>query len=116
MSSDRTPPPVYNEKPVKKVKLTKELLEAHFMYSQEEAAVRLGVSLSTLKRKFRSLKIGKRWPFQEKRQRERKRSISFILNTIEPTSSKRLDYRTINALAKAFADSINQEARQSLTN
>ena len=45
--------------------LTRQVLEEYFKYSQEEAASRLGVSLSTLKRKFRTLKMGKRWPFQE---------------------------------------------------
>jgi DNA-binding NtrC family response regulator len=51
--------------------LTRQVLEEYFKYSQEEAASRLGVSLSTLKRKFRSLKMGKRWPFQEAVSRTR---------------------------------------------
>ncbi|KAL0486743.1 RKD2 [Acrasis kona] len=95
----------------KKPKLTRQCLEQNFAYPQEEAANRLGISLSTLKRKFRSLGLGKRWPYQEMRQIERKRSLSFILNPVELTSAKRLDYRVMNALSKAFLDSMPPSQR-----
>ncbi|KAL0476290.1 hypothetical protein AKO1_010898 [Acrasis kona] len=87
----------------RKVKITKEVLQDYYCYPQVEAAKLLGVSLSTLKRKFYELKIG-RWPHYEARIKERKRSLTYILNANESNNPKRLDYRTLAVLNEAFAD------------
>lgn len=44
------------------IQLSKEELERHFVYPQPEAARRLGVSVSTLKRRFYDNFNGTRWP------------------------------------------------------
>jgi len=43
--------------------ITEEELHKYYQYSQPEAAKRLGVSVSTLKRRYYKLFPGKRWPY-----------------------------------------------------
>jgi hypothetical protein len=79
---------------------TKEM-ERLFIYPQPEAAKRLGVSLSTLKRRFYETHKGKRWPYSHYKKILKKRNISYIVhNRMKPT--KQLDPHTLNILKKAF--------------
>lgn len=104
-SSNTKPPQVSQKITTNKSKISisdKELREV-FAYTQPEAAKRLGVSLSTLKRRFYELAgKGKRWPFHEMKKIEKKRSMKFILNeTNQP--EKMLDPYTLFVLAKTFS-------------
>lgn len=47
----------------KRLELSQEELEKHFHVSQQEAAKRLGVSVSTLKRRFYEIFNNMRWPY-----------------------------------------------------
>jgi DNA-binding protein Fis len=94
-------------------------------YKQSQAAKMLGVSLSTLKRKFYSFKLGKRWPHSHandivsilgsnnnnadmdtkdriKKKMNRKASLHHICNE-EEQSEKILNRETISALNRAFS-------------
>jgi hypothetical protein len=76
-------------------------MERLFIYPQPEAAKRLGVSLSTLKRRFYETHQGKRWPYSHFKKILKKRNISYIVHSrMKPT--KQLDPHTLNILKKAF--------------
>lgn len=86
-----------------RITITDDQLKAMFIYSQPEAAKRLGVSLSTLKRRFYELAgKGKRWPFQELKKIEKKRSVRYIINDINQPE-KMLDPYTIFVLNQTFS-------------
>lgn len=86
-----------------KISISDRELREVFAYTQPEAARRLGVSLSTLKRRFYELAgKGKRWPFHEMKKIEKKRSMKYILNeTNQP--EKMLDPYTLFVLSKTFS-------------
>lgn len=52
-----------NAKYKKRVDLTKEEIEQYFHVSQNEAAKQMGISVSTLKRRFYELYANMRWPY-----------------------------------------------------
>ncbi|EFC41625.1 predicted protein [Naegleria gruberi] len=53
--------------------LSADQIRQYFCYTQQDAARLLGVSVSTLKRRFYELKLGKRWPYKRTKQTPRKR-------------------------------------------
>eukprot|EP00818_Percolomonas_sp_WS_P004145 CAMPEP_0117439028 /NCGR_PEP_ID=MMETSP0759-20121206/2358_1 /TAXON_ID=63605 /ORGANISM="Percolomonas cosmopolitus, Strain WS" /LENGTH=255 /DNA_ID=CAMNT_0005230739 /DNA_START=2588 /DNA_END=3355 /DNA_ORIENTATION=- len=53
--------------------MTADDFQPYFKLTQVEAAKKLGVSLSTLKRRFYELKLGKRWPRLQEEQQEKDR-------------------------------------------
>lgn len=55
-----------------KVELSKEAIMKYMAYSQAEAADKLGVSLSTLRRRFTELNMNIRWPVHSKRSKSSK--------------------------------------------
>jgi hypothetical protein len=85
----------------KVIPLTEEQLRNHFIYPQPEAARRLGVSLSTLKRRFYELHSGKRWPYNDIKNTLKKRKLRYIVND-RSKPEKYLDQNTLFALSKAF--------------
>jgi AraC-like DNA-binding protein len=88
------------------IRLSEDQLQASFQYPQHEAAKRLGVSVSTLKRRFYELYGGTRWPFKENRRRlVLKESIHYILNE-KNMPTKDLDKNALYALMLAFQSSM----------
>jgi hypothetical protein len=89
----------------KMIPLTEEQLKSMYMYPQPEAAKRLGVSLSTLKRRFYELHNGQRWPYNDIKKILKRRKLKYILNDRnKPT--KYLDQMTIHCLQKAFTSHV----------
>lgn len=80
--------------------ITKEEIKKYFNVSQSKAAKLLGVSVSTLKRRFYSMNMG-RWPYPENRYLARKRSISYICSP-NNRPEKQLDPHTLHVLLRAF--------------
>ncbi len=101
----RTPSPT---KEYKKVELTEDEIRRYYKSPQPVAAVLLGVSLSSLKRRYYQLARKdaqsqcKRWPYQSLTMMERKQSVYFVLNSRIPDECTTLDHETIVALQKAF--------------
>lgn len=86
-----------------KIEITKEIMSQYFNMSQSLAAKLLGVSVSTLKRRYYELfKGGQRWPFQSIPLKERKKSIYYLVNEEEPLDAKELDSQTIEHLCTVF--------------
>jgi len=83
--------------------ISKAQLATFFSLPQPEAAKRLGISLSTLKRRFYEMYGGgQRWPYVLYKRAYRKTRLSFLVNRAnKPT--KTLDPHTIHALKLAFA-------------
>jgi len=81
--------------------MTLEEMRKYFKYPQPEAAKRLGVSLSTLKRRFYALNMGKRWPYYQFVKVQRKRHLNYILNK-QNKPEKLIDNHTIHVLKLAF--------------
>ncbi|KAG2379420.1 hypothetical protein C9374_006537 [Naegleria lovaniensis] len=86
-----------------RIEITREMMTKYFYCPQTLAARLLGVSISTLKRRFYDLHIG-RWPYQCISLNERKRSIYFLMNETEPEDDKELDEKTLMYLRHAFRD------------
>jgi DNA-binding NtrC family response regulator len=63
------------------VEIRREDLLKYMNCSQQYAAKMLGVSVSTLKRRFYELNMGK-WPYVENKSIEKKRKIEFLLNKV----------------------------------
>jgi hypothetical protein len=79
---------------------------------QPTAALLLGCSLSSLKRRYyeitkRAGQPGKRWPYQSLTIKQRKQYIYYVLNHKEP-DCKYLDEHTIETLKKAFSSNTIQ--------
>jgi DNA-binding transcriptional regulator YiaG len=87
----------------KKYTITEEDIRKHFNCSQKQAASLLGVSVSTLKRRFYALGLGHKWPYPLAKKQTKKRSLSYILNKKNVENAKFLDNNTLNHLVKAFA-------------
>lgn len=86
----------------KVISLSESAIKSHFIYPQPEAARRLGVSLSTLKRRFYECYGGtKRWPYNDWKKIIKKRKISYILNAKEKPTTY-IDPNTMFLLNKAF--------------
>ncbi len=86
-----------------KIEITKEVMSQYFNMSQSLAAKLLGVSVSTLKRRYYELfKGGQRWPFQSIPLKERKKSIYYLVNEEEPLDAKELDNQTMEHLCTIF--------------
>ncbi|EFC42300.1 hypothetical protein NAEGRDRAFT_80436 [Naegleria gruberi] len=86
-----------------KIEITHEMMKPYFYCPQTLAARLLGVSISTLKRRFYDLHIG-RWPYQCISLSERKKSIYFLMNETEPEDEKEIDEKTMHHLRHAFKD------------
>ena len=83
--------------------ISKRAIESMFGYSQRETAEKLGVSISTLKRRFSDLYGAKaRWPYNRKDMRRNRMRIDFIMNEQNTVSTKYLDPETIAALEQVF--------------
>jgi len=82
--------------------LSKEDIEKYFSFPQPKAAKLLGVSLSTLKRRFYDTHKGSRWPYSGIKKQAKKRSIAYIMNQ-KNKPVKLLDPHTLHTLKKAFA-------------
>ncbi|KAF0974319.1 hypothetical protein FDP41_006929 [Naegleria fowleri] len=86
-----------------RIEITREMMARYFYCPQTLAARLLGVSISTLKRRFYDLHMG-RWPYQCISLNERKKSIYFLMNETEPEDEKELDEKTWTYLRHAFRD------------
>ncbi len=97
------------EFPKKNAGITEKQLKRFYNSPQPVAALLLGVSLSSLKRRYYEIirtKSGsdqqaKRWPYQSLSMMDRKRSLYYVLNGKEENCCV-LDAETIDALDKAF--------------
>ena len=81
--------------------LTRKSIMPYLDLDQKKAALQLGLSVSTLKRHFYSLNLG-RWPLNRKRTiypNGEKGKLSFILND-EDVDCKTIDSWTMDTLAK----------------
>jgi hypothetical protein len=83
------------------IHIDKEQIEKYFSLPQPSAAKKLGVSLSTLKRRFYETHGGTRWPYCGIKKAMKKRTVKYILNT-KNKPTKLLDPHTIHTLALAF--------------
>ena len=84
--------------------ITKEQLEQVQFHSEKEAAKLLGISIATLKRKVKQLKMGK-WPtktIQRKRIRKAKMTLKYILHEFNEPTTTFIDQHTITCLQIAF--------------
>jgi hypothetical protein len=92
----------------KKQELTKEEISKYFSYSQSTAAKMLGISVSTLKRRYYSMGLGK-WPYQYAKSpkssfQEKKGGLGFVLNkglVDEKHLSKNVEKQLLNAFMNA---------------
>jgi hypothetical protein len=91
----------------KKVELTEQAIARFYNSPQPVAALLLGCSLSSLKRRYYEIskskgESGRRWPYQSLTLKSRKRFIYYVLNCREPEDATTLDKETLEALTKAF--------------
>ena len=100
-STDAASPTRGTKRGKKIIVLSEQQLRTHYIFSQPEAARRLGVSLSTLKRRFYELHSGKRWPYHDLKPSLKKRRISFIVNK-KDLPEKDIDSYTEHVLSLAF--------------
>ncbi len=116
-STDTASPTRGTKRGKKIIVLSEQQLRTHYIFSQPEAARRLGVSLSTLKRRFYELHSGKRWPYHDLKPSLKKRRISFIVNK-KDLPEKDIDSYTEHVLSLAFRNctipilSFDQQAEQ----
>jgi hypothetical protein len=83
------------------ITLTKQQIEHFYSSPQPQAAKQLGVSLSTLKRRYYEFSGSKRWPYCYYKKNAKKRKLQYILNA-KDRPTKQLDPHTLNILKKAF--------------
>jgi hypothetical protein len=109
--TQRTPSPT---KEYRKVELSETDIRRYFNCPQPVAALLLGVSLSSLKRRYYEIakktsqgQQCKRWPYQSLTMMERKQSVYYVLNSREPDHTTTLDPETVSALEKAFTNKCN---------
>ena len=89
----------------KMIPISIEQLEANFHYPQPEAAKRLGVSVSTLKRRFYEVHGGSmRWPYSDRKRTTttKRNTIAYILNKDEKPATY-LDNQTLFHLHMVFS-------------
>ncbi len=86
----------------RKIVVKEEAVAKYYSCSQILAARLLGVSVSTLKRRYYQLSQGKKWPSKTLSVKERKKSIYFYLND-EEESEKFIDASSMKQLQLAFA-------------
>lgn len=91
----------YSPRNKRQIHLEKHEIEQFFSYPQPEAAKKLGVSLSTLKRRFYETHGKIRWPYCAIKKQCKKRSLSYVMNA-KNKPTKLLDPYTISILKKAF--------------
>jgi len=96
-----------------KIQITREEMSKYFHCPQRLAAQKLGVSLSTLKRRFYQLDIG-RWPYQLT-QDNRKRSVWHMINETESKCEKELSPLTVQTLTRLFSMSLQEQQRFATT-
>jgi len=82
-------------------------MQKYFNCPQRLAAQKLGVSMSTLKRRFYQLKMG-RWPCQLTHDR-RRRSVWHLVNEVEPKSEKELCPNTVQTLTRLFSMNLQEQ-------
>ena len=90
----------------KAIPLSKEEIRANFVYTMKEAAERLGVSTSTLKRRYREMYGRRMWPYERTVEPIEMRtletlSLTSILNEVD-VPTKYVDSRTMITLLQAF--------------
>ncbi|KAG2381307.1 hypothetical protein C9374_006296 [Naegleria lovaniensis] len=76
-------------------------MSKYFKASQMIAARMLGVSVSTLKRRYKDVSKGERWPYSKMSTNEKKRSLWFYIND-EDEDEKALSQECLLVLQKAF--------------
>jgi hypothetical protein len=91
----------YSPRNKRQIHLEKHDIEQLFSFPQPEAAKKLGVSLSTLKRRFYETHGKIRWPYCAIKKQCKKRSLSYVINA-KNKPTKLLDPHTISILKKAF--------------
>ena len=90
----------------RKFEISREELEKYFKYSQSKAAALLNVSVSTLKRRFYQLDMGKRWPYNSNPERTTWTNsimISCLLHEKDIEDPRIIDHKTWFALQEAFS-------------
>ena len=88
------------------IQISKPEMAKYFGCPQRLAAQKLGVSLSTLKRRFYQLGLG-RWPYQT--HETNRRSIWHMVNEVEPKSEKYLSPETVQTLTHLFSMSLQEQ-------
>nr|CAG4709949.1 unnamed protein product [Naegleria fowleri] len=81
--------------------VTHKEMSRYFNASQITAARLLGVSVSTLKRRYKEVSNGSRWPYSKLSTSEKKKSIWFYIND-EDENEKSISKECQLVLAKAF--------------
>jgi len=89
------------------IQISRSDMEKYFNCPQRLAAQKLGVSMSTLKRRFYQLKMG-RWPCQLTQDR-RRRSVWHLVNEVEPKSEKELCPNTVQTLTRLFSMNLQEQ-------
>lgn len=99
------------ERSKKFIEITKEDIEHLFKYPQPKAAQILGVSVSTLKRRFYEVTGGlTRWPYATIKKNLKKGTMKHILNPKDKPTTL-LDPYTICTLKNAFKNCHSRNAR-----
>ncbi|KAL9641457.1 hypothetical protein ABK040_013382 [Willaertia magna] len=96
-----------------KINITRVEMSKYFNAPQTLAARLLGVSVSTLKRRYYEMYKG-RWPYQSLSNKERKKTIWFYVNE-EEYSEKFISKETITILNKAFNDCTKSPSEYTLS-
>jgi len=89
------------------IQISRSDMQKYFNCPQRLAAQKLGVSVSTLKRRFYKLKMG-RWPYQLT-QDKRRRSVWHLVNEVEPKSEKELCPNTVQTLTRLFSMNLQEQ-------
>lgn len=90
-----------------KIQITRREMAKYFSYPQRLAAQKLGVSVSTLKRRFYQLGIG-RWPYQLM-QEKRRSNLWSLVSDVESQSEKELSPNTVQTLTRLFSMSLQDQ-------
>jgi len=111
--SPRSMSPWSRNKDARKVELTEEEIAKYYHCPQPVAALLLGVSLSSLKRRYYEIakkkdEHSRRWPYQSLTIKERKQFIYYVLNCKEPENCTELDQETIDTLKIAFRNHVKR--------
>jgi len=95
----------------KKIMIDKKQMERYYYYPQPTAAKLLGVSLSTLKRRYYEIVGHRRWPYPDMKRLLKKKTISYIVHD-KDKPTKQLDPHTLHVLKKAFSQSIQHNSQR----
>ncbi|KAL0484910.1 hypothetical protein AKO1_011786 [Acrasis kona] len=91
-----------------RINLSRDKIKKYFKCPQGLAARFLGVSISTLKRRFYDLEMG-RWPYQSIPLEQRKKGLYYLINEVEPNNPKHLTDESIAIIQAAFRSSLQNK-------